>query len=42
MKAIFVVQSEGRGHLTQALALKRILEREMVGVASEVANNRKK
>ena len=28
MKAIFVVQGEGRGHLTQALALKRIFERE--------------
>lgn len=28
MKAIFVVQGEWRGHLTQALALKRILERE--------------
>ena len=28
MKVIFVVQGEGRGHLTQALALKQQLLRE--------------
>lgn len=28
MKVIFVVQGEGRGHLTQTLALKRILDHE--------------
>lgn len=28
MKVIFVIQGEGRGHLTQALALKQMMERE--------------
>ncbi|MBS7399341.1 MAG: hypothetical protein SPE71_08985 [Prevotella sp.] len=28
MKVIFVIQGEGREHLTQALALKQMMERE--------------
>ena len=43
MKAIFVVQGEGRGHLTQALSLKKILEdngHEVVDVMVGKSKNR--
>lgn len=44
MKVIFVVQGEGRGHLTQALALRQILlheGHEIVKVLVGKSKNRK-
>ncbi len=43
MKYLFIVQGEGRGHLTQALSLKEMLQRsghEVTEVMVGISNNR--